>query len=328
MNVSDKNRIRNYFSNSSKSDEDYIIETFEESANELELKEIARDHWEKLSDEKLDLQYILDRVHFRINTNSIHTTSRLRFLTFYYRVAAILFIPILIAAIFYWVQTSQLKNSYAEICAPKGARIQFTLPDGTKGFLNGGSKLKYQSNFKNNRLLTLVGEGYFDVSKDKSHPFTVQTKYADIQVTGTRFDVCAYEKDPELVTTLEEGSVNIFNKRLKSFATLIAGEQNRINITDGRMVVKNVKTELFTSWKENMLRFDNEPFAEVVKKMERWYGVKIILDKSLKYSENYTLTIKTESLRELMQLLKITTPMNYEINTDTVYVYPSGILNK
>ncbi len=72
-----------------------------------------------------------------------------------------------------------------------------------------------------------------------------------------------------------------------------------------------------------MLRFDNAPFAEVVKKMERWYGVRITLDKSLQYSDNYTLTIKTESLREMLHLLSLTTPMKYDIKGNKVFICPS-----
>ena len=81
-----------------------------------------------------------------------------------------------------------------------------------------------------------------------------------------------------------------------------------------------VDTKLYTSWKDELLRFNNAPFGEVVKKMERWYGVKIILDESLQDSENYTMTIKTESLRETLQLLQFTTPMIYKIENDMVYI--------
>ena len=99
------------------------------------------------------------------------------------------------------------------------------------------------------------------------------------------------------------------------------GEQNVISTSNGKMQNIPVKTNLYTSWKDEMLRFDNSPFDEVIKKMERWYGVKINLDKSLKYSEYYTFTVRTESLKELLELLSITTPMSYKIDNDTVMIY-------
>jgi ferric-dicitrate binding protein FerR (iron transport regulator) len=120
---------------------------------------------------------------------------------------------------------------------------------------------------------------------------------------------------------LEEGSVRVFNKTGKTYAMLDPGEQNIVNTNNGNMKNTPVNTKLYTSWKEETLRFSNSPFDEVVKKMERWYGVKIILDKSLKYSENYTFTIRTESLRELLQLLSLTTPMSFKIDNDTVMIY-------
>ncbi len=227
------------------------------------------------------------------------------------------------------VENSNIYSASTEISAPQGSRVQFTLPDGSMGFLNGGSRLKYSVNFSANRQVSLIGEGYFEVAKDKKHLFTVQTKYADIQVFGTKFDVCAYESDHEVSTTLEEGSVRVFNKTEKTYSMLNPGEQNVISKNNGKMQTMSVNTGLYTSWKDDMLRFNNSPFHEVVKKMERWYGVKIILDKSLKYSENYTFTVRTESLKELLQLLSITTPMSYKIDSDTVMIYPlkQGIKN-
>jgi ferric-dicitrate binding protein FerR (iron transport regulator) len=99
------------------------------------------------------------------------------------------------------------------------------------------------------------------------------------------------------------------------------GQQNVISKSSGKMQNISVNTDLYTSWKDDMLKFNNSPFDEVVKKIERWYGVKVILDKSLKYSENYSFTVKTESLKELLELLAITTPMSFKIDNDTVMIY-------
>jgi len=323
MNETDKNRVDQYFNASSAKDEHIVADLFLDDRNEHDLKKIAAEHWVKSSSRKVDLQHILNQIHFRINTSSAFRKRIKNSIMFAYsRVAAILFIPLLIAGIYLMNQTtSNPENSYAEIQAPKGSRVQFTLPDGSKGYLNGGSSLKYLSVFGNERKVTLTGEGYFEISKDTIHPFIVQTKFADILVLGTKFDVCAYNSDQEVVTTLEEGQVRIISKKDNRSASLNPGEQNRINILNGKMTSEKVNTHLFTSWKEEMLRFDNAPFAEVVRKMERWYGVRITLDKSLQYSDNYTMTIKTESLREMLQLLSITTPMEYEVIGNKVFIY-------
>ena len=322
MEISDKNRIREYFTDSSVYDENFVASKYLDDSNEAGLKEIAREHWEKSPSTEVELQHILDRIHFHINTTAGKRPLQTRILSAYSRIAAVLLIPLLIGAIYLMQQHSNTDGTYAEIRALEGSRVQFTLPDGSVGSLNGGSRLQYPVNFSENRKVNLTGEGYFEVAKDKKHPFTVQTRYADIQVFGTKFDVCAYENDREVYTTLEEGSVQVFNKAEKTYAMLDPGKQNVISKNNGKMQNIPVNTDLYTSWKDEMLRFNNSPFDEVVKKMERWYGVKIILDKSLKYSESYTFTVRTESLKELLQLLSLTTPMSFKIDNDTVMIYP------
>jgi ferric-dicitrate binding protein FerR (iron transport regulator) len=322
MEISDKNRIREYFNDPSTRDESFVAYKYLADENENELKEIAREHWEKAPSTEFELQHILDRVHFYINSRKAKPSTRSRILSVYYHIASILLIPLLIGGIYLFLQNSNRNNTYAEIRALEGSRVQFTLPDGSMGSLNGGSMLKYPTNFSENRIVSLIGEGYFEVIKDKEHPFTVQTKYADIQVFGTKFDVCAYEDDHDVFTTLEEGSVQVFNKTGKTYSMLDPGEQNVINKSNGKMRNTPVNTDLYTSWKDDMLKFNNSPFNEVVHKMERWYGVKIVLDKRLEYTENYTFTVKTESLKELLDLLSITTPMSYNIDKDIVMIYP------
>ncbi len=322
MEISDKNRIREYFTDSSVDDEDFVAAMYLNDDNEAGLKGIAREHWENSLSTEVELQHILDRIHFHINTSTKKRPLFTSIVSAYYRIAAVLLIPLLIGGIYLIVQNSNINNTYTEIRTPQGSRVKFTLPDGSTGYLNGGSVMQYPVDFSNNRQVSITGEGYFEVVKDKRHPFLVQTKYADIRVFGTKFDVCAYEGDQEVFTTLEEGSVRIFSKTGKTYAMLNPGEQNMINTNNGNMKNIPVNTKLYTSWKDEILRFDNASFDEVVKKMERWYGVKIMLDKSLRYSENYTFTVKTESLRELLQLLSITTPMNFKIENDTVIIYP------
>lgn len=323
MEISNQNRLRQFFTSSASDEEDkFVAELFLDKTNEPDLKEIAQEHWENTPSTEIELQHILNSIHFHINTSSERPLLRKQILTAYYRIAAVLLIPLLIGGIYMTVQHLNKKEIFTEIIAMQGSRVKFILPDGTKGYLNGGSQLKYPMNFCEERKVDLNGEGYFEVVKDAKHPFLVETKNVEVKVLGTKFDVCAYEKDQEVYTTLEEGSVHIFNKTGRTSTKLIPGEQNIINKNNGEMQNNRVNTKLYTAWKDEMMRFDNSPFDEVVKKMERWYGVTIILDKTLKYSENYTFTVRTESLRELLGLLSITTPMSYKIENDTVTIYP------
>lgn len=321
MDISIKNRIQKYLKSSSRTDEDAITDLFLNSANESELEQASKEQWDRTTSEPVDLQHVLHRIHFQINSSLAIQKPVSRLLHIYSRVAAILLIPVLLGSLFVIYDRGNPEVSRTEIISQKGSRVKFILPDGSTGYLNSGSTLSYAENFKTNRIITMDGEGYFDVTKDKEHPFVVQTKYADISVLGTKFDLCAYSTDDKVFTTLEEGSVVVTNNISHKDAVLKPGDQLQISTNNGEMKLSNVNTQLYTSWKDNMLRFDNSPFEEVVKKMERWYGIKIILDESLKNSESYTLTVKTESLREFLQLLSLTTPMSYKIEKDTLFIY-------
>jgi ferric-dicitrate binding protein FerR (iron transport regulator) len=321
MKLSDKNRINTYFLGETGDDEDFVSAAYLNPENEFELKEIARKHWVASSGNFIDLQHILNHIHFMIRTGK-KQSFRTRMINIYYRVAAVFMIPVIFGGVYLLAFRSSPENTFTEIRAPKGSRIQFTLPDGSTGSLNGGSQMRYSDHFKRNRKLFLTGEGYFKVMKDEKHPFVVSTEYVDVQALGTRFDVCAYPEDQDVYTTLDEGSVRILNKAVNISMTLVPGEQNVCRTPNGEMENRKVRTDLYTSWKDELLRFDNALFDEVVKKMERWYGVKIVVDKRLKYSENYTFTIKTESLRELLGLLSYTTPMTFKIDKDSVMIYP------
>ncbi len=218
-------------------------------------------------------------------------------------------------------QPSQYSGLYNTIDVPRGQRSQITLYDGTKVWINSGTILKYPVTFsKDTREVYVQGEAYFDVAKDKEHPFIVNAGQLKIKVLGTRFNVCAYPEDENSYTTLEEGSVNAINTGNGEQLTLKPGEQVTFNPETNNLKYQEVNTELYTSWKENLLRFDEATFEELIIKMERWYGINITIDPSVDRNERYTMTIKTESLREMLLLISKTTQIKYEINGNSVRI--------
>src|SRR5690606_31248202 len=112
--------------------------------------------------------------------------------------------------------------------------------------------------------------------------------------------------------------VDAVNTKSGKAIKLNPGEQVVLDRQTNGLENQHVQTELYTSWKENLLKFEDAPFEEVIKKMERWYDVKITVDHAINTKERYTITIKTESLREMLQLLSRTTKMNYEIKENLV----------
>ncbi len=308
---------------------DWIEKQFEDEKNEPGLKENLKNKWIEFlnaSTPAVDLKHILYKIHFNMNLKEkVRPASKTRQLYHWFsKIAAIIVLPLLILSICLIVGKSYEPLQFSEIVAPKGEKVQFILPDGSSGYLNSGSTLKYAYPFYK-RLVELNGEGFFDVVHAKK-AFIVQTHDMKIEVHGTRFNVCAYHDDQEVVTTLEEGSVTVIKDKDGERLTIEPGQQIIFNRTNNQVTNKKVDVGLFISWKENMLRFQNTPFPDVVKKMERWYDVKIILDDKLKLTQRYTMTIKTESLREMLELMLVTTPMKYEIKEDLVYItYKNGM---
>ena len=218
-------------------------------------------------------------------------------------------------------ECEKLSSLYNTIDVPYGQRSRITLYDGTKVWLNSGTKLKYPVVFdRNSRDVFIEGEAYFEVAKDAAHPFVVSAGKLKIEVLGTHFNVCAYSEDNEFSTTLEEGSVNAINTTTGKYVKLRPGEQVILNRETNGLKCLRVETALYTSWKENLLKFEDAPFEEVIKKMERWYDVKITVDPGINTKERYTMTIKTESLREMLLLVSKTTKIKYEIKEKTVLI--------
>lgn len=323
MDNSQKEEIKGYLKQQGDDCSQLLEHAFSDKESESDMYDIAHEYWEELdsndSSDSVDLHKTLTSTH-KVIAQSTRNKRLEIFKTTLYRIAAVLVLPLLLTSILLWTNNRRQSETFTELSAPRGSRIQFVLPDGSTGYLNGGSSLKYKSNFIGNRTLALAGECYLNVEKDKKHPFVVETNTAKIKVLGTRFDVCAYSEDFEQTTTLEEGSVLITNKLTNSEVRLKPGQQSTINSATGRMSVTDVDTDLYTSWTSEMLKLDNTPFSDVMKKLERWYGVRINVDKQVLRSESYTMTIKTESLRELLDLLSITTPMSYKIENNTVQI--------
>jgi hypothetical protein len=160
---------------------------------------------------------------------------------------------------------------------PYGKTSEVLLADGTKVFLNAGSQLMYPESFvEKKREVYLVGEAYFEVHKDQSHPFIVVTSDINIEVKGTKFNLSAYESDEYFETVLTEGKVRIRQNRSRIFDGAIDLEPNQIASFDRinkETKVKTVDVENYTLWKDGMFKFESSDFSWVMKKIERFYNV-------------------------------------------------------
>ncbi len=211
-------------------------------------------------------------------------------------------------------------NQYSTVIVPEGQKSMIVLPDGSSVWLNSGSSLKYKNSFNAKiREVEMEGEAYFEVTKDKSKMFRVNTGTVNVEVYGTSFNIKNYKEEKNLEVTVETGNVGVI-KGGEKLADLTSGKQAIINEITYETVLNTAKVDVVTSWKNNELIFDDTPFEEVIRYLERWYGVNITIDQKMKKKHNYTFKIKTESLTELLKLLKVITPLEYKIDGKDVTI--------
>ena len=210
--------------------------------------------------------------------------------------------------------------SYTKIIAPEGNKTRIVLPDSTTVWLNSGSELQYSTDYSaRNREVKMKGECFFDVVKDPEHPFVVIGSKFRVKVYGTRFNVNEANAKNMADVTLVSGKVQVQNLEGNLISDLKPGQQLVFN--DGKYLVQKAENmEALTAWLNNMLIFDNQPFEEVIHYLEKWYGVKIQLDKDLYYRHNYTFKVKTESMREVLELISVITPITYHVEGEQITI--------
>jgi len=284
------------------------------------LRHLLRKDWERMVSGELssdpDLNYILDRVHHKISKNeNLNRQKPLRkFLRIYMKAAAILLLPLLIAVLGYkYLENGQANDQpvSSTIFAPTGARVSFNLPDGTKGMLNSGSRLNYSLPFNRNRQVNLIGEAWFDVYHDEKHMFEVTSGTSTVKVFGTRFNMNVYPEESYVEVVLEEGKVSYKNQEVTREVAMLPSE--RLVFKDGNISKSVADPAKYNAWTEGKLVFRGDPMAEVARRIERWYNVKIILaDKELeKYS--FRGTFEDDKLEDIFKFLSMTSPIRYFI---------------
>jgi transmembrane sensor len=238
----------------------------------------------------------------------------------YTAVAAVLLMVSLTMFWNYHTRTVEERGHFSEIVAPPGQKTMVVLPDSSLVWLNSGSTLKYNGNFNvKDREVAVTGEAFFDVKRNEAKKFSVRTGILSVQVYGTAFNAKNYEDDQLQEITVSEGRVGISDKT-RELKQLTPGQQAVLNKSTNKLTFSKADPDIVSSWKDNELKFDNTPFTEVVKYLERWYGVTINIDPAMVGKHHYTFKIKTESLTEILEKIKVMTPIAYEINGKDVRI--------
>jgi len=207
------------------------------------------------------------------------------------------------------------------------------LPDGSKLWLNAGSRVTYTDGFAGGRReLALTGEAFFDVKHDPDHPFIIHTGRLDVKVLGTSFNVKAYPNDSTIETTLISGKVEIdFRGDTRSAVVLHPNEKVVVPVreiraeghVDRRMVAPDsaYRTLIETSWVEDKLVFRNEAFSDVSRRLERWYNIHFSFEDKRYFNDKLTGYFKDQPIRNVMDALQISLGFHYRIDGDTIRIW-------
>lgn len=206
----------------------------------------------------------------------------------------------------YDTETSIEKLVYNTLKIPNGKRFELELSDGTVVHLNSGTTLKYPVKFiaGENRQVFLDGEAFFDVAKDKKHPFIVNADKLNVRVLGTHFNVSSYPEDDLTDVVLVEGSVGMYNTNEEFNADkntiLKPGYKGSFNKNNHSIKTKEVNTDMYTSWINGGLVFRDMSFNIICKKLERRYDVSIVIKNQKLANEKFNASFGDKPIEKVL----------------------------
>lgn len=208
---------------------------------------------------------------------------------------------------------------YNTIETPKGGKYQLILPDGSKVWMNAASSLRFPAVFKGKeRHVELTGEAYFEVAKNKKLPFTVQTKDQTIYVTGTQFNVMAYNDESYSATTLIEGTVQVSNTSQKLI--MEPGEQV-VNKGGTPLIKREVAVEEAIAWKNGLFQFNNTDIQTVMRQISRWYDVSVEYQGAVPSNHFGGYISRDSKLSQVLKMLELS-GVRFSIEENKIIVLP------
>lgn len=217
---------------------------------------------------------------------------------------------------------------WQEVYAALGDTAEVALPDGTRLWLNSGSRVFYPERFEGReRRIRIDGEVFADVSKDPRHPFVVSAAGVEVRVLGTQFSLKSYAENPNVEVALIEGSVAMRagDPGRQVDYTLVPGDMVRYNRARGSIETYRIDTETYGSWHSNRnLCFINQTLGDIVEDLERRFNVTIIIeDPELAEVQYYASFINNESLDRILRALNSNGNMRISQINDTILISPN-----
>ncbi|MGQ7857122.1 FecR family protein [Pedobacter sp. WC2501] len=209
-------------------------------------------------------------------------------------------------------------NASNTLSTARGETYQVRLPDGSLVYLNAASSLTYTTSLIQNgkRIVTLSGEGYFEVAKDKQHPFIVKTGRQEVEVLGTHFNISSYADDEVEKTTLLEGSVKLSTSG--NYKLLRPGQQAKLSA--GKITISETDTDLAVAWKNNEFVIESENIETIMKMISRWYNLEVVY-LGEKTTQRFSGQVsRFDKLSKVLEIVESTGEAHFDLKGRTVYV--------
>lgn len=332
--------------NTSPEEEEELREMMADPANEVQLNELLNESWDLFEpgENKLapgEKKAILSNIFNDVRQLPVSRRSVLR--SGWLRSAAAI-VVIAAAATFYFMMPGTSKQRASthkenQVVTQPHSKTTLQLADGTQVWLHSNSKLVYDNETfgKKNRKVTLIGEAYFDVVKNAAIPFIIHTGQVNITVKGTAFNVKAYPKDKTVETTLVRGLIEITTVQdpdrkilLKPNEKIIIPISTDSSLSTSQITTPSpysitrlkptVEAPAEIAWIQTQLVFDNETFGNLAPKMASWYNIGIeFMSEEIK-QKRFSGTIETETLRQILEAMKLSSPFDYRISNNVLYI--------
>lgn len=195
------------------------------------------------------------------------------------------------------------KISFNSVVTPRGREFKIVLPDGSNVWLNAASTITYPTSFTGEqRKVSITGEVYFEIAKDRKHPFIVSVGNAEITVLGTHFNVMAYTDEKQVNTTLLEGSVKLSLKNQQVVIT--PGQEASFSIQSDQIRVEKADTKQAIAWVDGKLSLDNLGVEAIMRKISRWYDVDVEFKGSIPQDHYWGIIKRNVSLSDMLQVMR------------------------
>lgn len=218
--------------------------------------------------------------------------------------------------------TKNEKTQFNQLFVPYGKTTSIVMSDGSKLWVNSGSRVIYPAAFEaNKREIFVEGEIYLEVARNEKTPFIVKTDLLEINVLGTSFNISAYKSDADQSVVLATGSVCIRELNKKETTTIKPNQKYSYEKSSNTSSLETVDVMNYISWKYGFLIFDRANLSNILRKIERHYNIP--LHYNVEGTNYKTISGKLdlkENIEETFRIISIAAPIEYEIGNDQIKI--------